>query len=219
MIHPTAEVSPEARIGRGTRIWHEAQVCEGAVVGADCQIGKGVYIGAGVVVGERVKIQNRASLYPRLTVEDGVFIGPHVVFTNDRYPRSIAPEGRLLTDAEWEVGTTLVRHGASIGAGAIVICGLTIGRWALVGAGALVTHDVPDHGLVMGVPARLVGYVCQCARRLEPEGEPGPAGRTGGPAARQGARWRCPACGRTFELAPLPGRLQRRRARLTARGA
>ena len=205
MIHPTAEVSPEARIGRGTRIWHEAQVREGAVVGADCNIGKGVYIGPGVVVGERVKIQNRASLYPGLTVEDGVFIGPHVVFTNDRYPRSIAPEGRLLTDADWEPGVTLVRHGASIGAGAVIICGLTIGRWALVAAGALVTHDVPDHGLVMGAPARLVGYVCDCARKLEPVDEPG--------------GWRCPACGRTFELAPLPGGVRRRRARLTARGA
>ena len=205
MIHPTAEVSPEARIGRGTRIWHEAQVREGAVVGADCNIGKGVYIGPGVVVGERVKIQNRASLYPGLTVEDGVFIGPHVVFTNDRYPRSISPEGRLLTDGEWEVGTTLVRHGASIGAGAVIICGLTIGRWALVAAGALVTHDVPDHGLVMGAPARLVGYVCDCARKLEPVDEPG--------------GWRCPACGRTFELAPLPADVRRRRARRTARGA
>jgi len=212
MIHPTAEVSPEARIGRGTRIWHEAQVREGAVVGADCNIGKGVYIGPGVVVGERVKIQNRASLYPGLTVEDGVFIGPHVVFANDRYPRSITPEGRLLTDADWEPGATLVRHGASIGAGAVIICGLTIGCWALVGAGALVTHDVPDHGLVMGAPARLVGYVCDCVRKLEPEGELGPAGRTGG-------RWRCPACGRTFELAPLPGGVRQRRARLTARGA
>jgi UDP-2-acetamido-3-amino-2,3-dideoxy-glucuronate N-acetyltransferase len=219
MIHPTADVSPEARIGRGTRIWHEAQVCAGAVVGADCNIGKGVYIGPGVVVGQRVKIQNRASLYPELTVDDGVFIGPHVVFTNDRYPRSITPEGRLLTDADWEPGVTLVRHGASIGAGAVIICGLTIGRWALVGAGALVTHDVPDHGLVMGVPARLVGYVCECARRLEPEGEPGLARRTGGPAGRIGGRWRCPACGRSFELAPLVGRRQRRRARLTARGA
>src|SRR4030065_1624986 len=99
MIHPTAEGSPDARIGGGTRIWHEAQVREGAVVGADCNIGKGVYIGPGVIVGDRVKIQNRASLYPGLTVEDGAFIGPHVVFTNDRYPRSISPEGRLPTDA------------------------------------------------------------------------------------------------------------------------
>jgi UDP-2-acetamido-3-amino-2,3-dideoxy-glucuronate N-acetyltransferase len=190
MIHPTAEVSPDARIGPRTRIWNEAQVREGAVVGADCVVGKGVYIGPGVVVGDRVKVQNRASLYSGLTVEDGVFIGPHAVLTNDRYPRSVTPDGRLLTDADWEPERTLVREGASIGAGAIVRCGVTIGRWALVGAAALVTHDVPDHGLAMGVPARLVGYVCECARRLE--------------HTDQAHRWRCPACGKTFELEPLP---------------
>jgi UDP-2-acetamido-3-amino-2,3-dideoxy-glucuronate N-acetyltransferase len=190
MIHPTAEVSPDARIGPRTRIWNEAQVREGAVVGADCIVGKGAYVGPGVVVGDRVKVQNRASLYSGLTVEDGVFIGPHAVLTNDRYPRSVTPDGRLLTDADWEPERTLVREGASIGAGAIVRCGVTIGRWALVGAAALVTHDVPDHGLAMGVPARLVGYVCECARRLE--------------HTDQAHRWRCPACGKTFELEPLP---------------
>lgn len=196
MIHPTAEVSPDARIGPGTRIWHEAQVREGAVVGAECIIGKGVYIGPNVVIGDRVKIQNRASLYTGLTVEDGVFIGPHVVFINDRYPRSITPEGRLLADADWEPEPTLVRRGASIGGGAVIRCGVTIGRWALVAAAALVTSDFPDRGLVMGVPARLVGYVCTCARRLEPEGAPG--------------NWRCPACGQSFELAPLPAGARRR---------
>jgi acetyltransferase-like isoleucine patch superfamily enzyme len=190
MIHPTAEVSPEARIGSGTRIGHEAQVREGAVVGASCSIGKGVYIGPGVVVGDRVKIQNRASLYPGLTVEDGVFIGPHVVFTNDRYPRSISPEGRLLTDDDWEAEPTLVQYGASVGAGAVIRCGVTIGRWSLVGAAALVTRDVPDHGLVLGAPARLAGYVCVCARRLAPDEASG--------------SWRCTACGRTLELSPLP---------------
>jgi acetyltransferase-like isoleucine patch superfamily enzyme len=159
-------------------------------VGAGCIVGKGVYIGPGVVVGDRVKIQNRASLYSGLTVEDGVFIGPHAVFTNDRYPRAVTPEGRLLTEADWEPEPTLVREGASIGAGAIIRCGVTIGRWALVGAAALVTRDVPDHGLAMGVPARLVGHVCDCARRLERAGETN--------------RWCCPACGRTLELEPLP---------------
>ncbi len=111
MIHPTAEVSPEARIGPDTDIWNEAQVREGAVIGADCNIGKGVYIDKDVVVGDKVKIQNRASLYRGVTVEDGVFIGPHVSFTNDRYPRSITPEGRVRTDDDWEPEPTLVRHG------------------------------------------------------------------------------------------------------------
>lgn len=190
MIHPTADVSPEARIGPGTKVWHEVQVREGAVVGGDCIIGKGAYIGPGVVIGDRVKIQNRASLYPKLTLEDGVFVGPHVCFANDKYPRSITPEGRLITDEDWTPGETLVREGASIGAGAVVLPGVTIGRWAMVGAAALVTADVPEHGLVLGSPARLVGYVCACGRRLE-RGE-------------EHDRWRCPRCGQTFHLAGAP---------------
>lgn len=187
MIHPTAEVSPEARIGPDTNIWNEAQVREGAVLGAACIVGKGAYIGPGVVIGDRVKIQNRASLYPRLTLEDGVFVGPHACFTNDKYPRAIAPDGRPLTEEDWTPGETLVRQGASIGAGAVVLPGVTIGRWAMVGAGALVTADVPEHGLVLGNPARLVGYVCACGRRLEWGEAPD--------------LWRCPHCGRTFQLA------------------
>src|SRR3990172_2091230 len=134
MIHPTADVSPEARIGSGTRIWHEAQVREGAVLGADCTVGKGVYIDRDVVVGDRVKIQNRASLYRGLTVEDGVYIGPQVAFTNDRYPRAVNPDGTPQTDADWEAVATLVKEGASIGAGAVILSGLTIGRWAMIGA-------------------------------------------------------------------------------------
>ena len=192
MIHPTADVAPEARIGAGTRIWHQAQVREGAVVGAQCNIGKGVYIDRDVVVGDRVKIQNRASLYRGVTVEDGVYIGPHVSFTNDRYPRSVSPEGVLRTDADWEPVPTLVHEGASIGAGTVVLPGVTIGRWAMVGAGAVVTRDVPEHTLVVGSPARPVGRVCACGRRLTEE--------------REG--WRCAACGRTYQFeragAPSP---------------
>jgi UDP-2-acetamido-3-amino-2,3-dideoxy-glucuronate N-acetyltransferase len=186
MIHRTADVSPEARVGPETKVWHEAQVREGAVLGANCTVGKGAYIGPGVLIGDRVKIQNRASLYPRLTLEDGVFVGPHACFANDKYPRSITAEGRLLTDEDWTPGETLVREGASIGAGAVVLPGVTIGRWAMVGASALVTADVPDHGLVLGSPARLVGYACDCGRRLE--------------RAEGAERWRCPHCGREFHL-------------------
>ena len=186
MIHPAAEVSPDARIGKGTNIWNEAQVREGASVGSQCIIGKGVYIDRDVVVGDRVKIGNRASLYRGVTVDDGVFIGPHVSFTNDRYPRSVTPEGRLRTDADWTPEPTLVREGASLGAGAVILPGLTIGRWAMVGAGSLVAHDVPDHSLVVGSPARLVGYVCVCGRRLQGEG----------------GAWRCPACGAAYDLPP-----------------
>lgn len=186
MIHPSADVAPEARIGPGTRIWNEAQVREGAVVGADCNIGKGVYIDRDVVVGDRVKIQNRVSLYRGVTIEDGVCIGPHVSFTNDLYPRAVHPDGRPRTDDDWEPVPTLVREGASIGAGAVILGGVTIGRWALVGAGAVVTRDVPDHALVLGNPARPVGYVCVCGHRL----------------AQEGDGWRCPACRRTFDYMP-----------------
>src|SRR3990172_3281127 len=132
MIHRTADVSPDARIGPGTRIWHEAQVREGAVIGAGCNVGKGAYIDRDVVVGDRVKIQNRASLYRGVTVEDDVYIGPHVSFTNDRYPRAVNPDGTAQTDADWELVPTLVRKGASIGAGAVILPGVTVGRWAMV---------------------------------------------------------------------------------------
>jgi acetyltransferase-like isoleucine patch superfamily enzyme len=166
MIHPTAEVSPRAQIGAGTRIWHQAQVREEAQLGRNCIVGKGAYIDTGVVVGDNVKIQNGAYLYHGVTIEDGVFIGPRVCFTNDTFPRSITLDGTLKTDADWEVGRTLVRYGASLGAGAIVLPDLIVGKFALVGSGAVVTRSVPDHGLVVGNPARLIGFVCRCGRRL-----------------------------------------------------
>jgi UDP-2-acetamido-3-amino-2,3-dideoxy-glucuronate N-acetyltransferase len=166
-IHPTAEVSPEASVGAGTRIWRQAHVREGAVIGEQCNIGKGVYVDAHVRVGARVKIQNHASLFDGLTLEDGVFVGPHVCFTNDEYPRAITPDGRLKSPEDWTVTQTLVRYGASIGAAAVVVCGITIGEFAMIGAGAVVTRDVPPHGLVLGNPARLRGYVCPCGHPLE----------------------------------------------------
>ncbi|MCH7698032.1 MAG: N-acetyltransferase [Chloroflexi bacterium] len=186
MIHPTADVSTDAKIGQGTRVWSEAQVREGAAIGKDCILGKGVYIDTDVVVGDRVKIQNRASLFRGLTVENGVYIGPHVSFTNDRYPRAVNADGSPKTDDDWELERTLVREGASIGAGAIVLPGLTIGAWAVVGAGTIVTRDVPDQALVTGNPAEIQGYVCTCGRPVEHDGE----------------RWHCKACGLTFDFEP-----------------
>lgn len=171
MIHPTADVSPRARIGPDTHIWHQAQVREGAVVGQNCIVGKDAYIDFDVVIGNNVKIQNGALIYHGVTLEDGVFVGPQACLTNDRVPRAITPEGRLKADEDWSVGNILIRYGASIGAGAIVLPDVTIGRWAMVGAGAVVTQSVPDHGLVVGVPACLVGYVCRCGRRLESGGD------------------------------------------------
>jgi UDP-2-acetamido-3-amino-2,3-dideoxy-glucuronate N-acetyltransferase len=165
-VHPTAEVSPDAHIGTGTRIWRQAHVREHAELGENCNIGKGVYIDSHVRIGSNVKIQNHVSVFEGVTLEDGVFVGPHVCFTNDMLPRAITPDGKLKSVDDWEITPTLVKYGASIGAGSIIICGITIGDFALIGAGSVVTRDVPQHGLVFGNPARQHGYVCRCARRL-----------------------------------------------------
>ena len=165
-IHPTADVSPDAHIGAGTRIWRQAHVREHAHIGETCNIGKGVYIDTHVQIGSNVKIQNHASLFEGLTLEDGVFVGPHVCFTNDVLPRAITPDGKLKSADDWVITPTLVKYGASIGAGSIIICGITIGEFALIGAGSVVTRDVPPHALVFGNPARQHGYVCRCAHKL-----------------------------------------------------
>ncbi len=170
-IHATAEVSPKAVIGAGSSIWHYVQIREGAVLGENCIVGKDVYIDFDVKVGNNVKIQNGAYLYHGLTVEDGVFIGPRAVFTNDVYPRAINLDGSLKGNSDWEVGPIVIRYGASIGCGAIIIPNVTVGRFALVAAGAVVNRSVPDHGLVAGVPARLIGYVCKCGRRMTQQGD------------------------------------------------
>ncbi len=170
MIHPSADISPNAVIGRNTRVWHRTQICDGARVGDDCIIGSGVYIDREVIVGNRVKVQTAAQIYRGAIIEDGVFVGPSVCLTNDRYPRAVTPEGRLKSDADWVLGKTRVRYGASLGTGAIVLPDVEVGRFAMVAAGALVAENVPDHGLVVGVPARLVAYVCSCGRKLEKRG-------------------------------------------------
>ena len=182
-IHPTAEVAPSAEIGHGTRIWNQAQVRERARIGAGCVIGKNVYVDVGVTIGDRVKVQNNASLYRGLTIEDGVFIGPGVSFTNDRLPRAVNVDGSAKADADWELTPTVVRAGASLGAAAVVLPGRNIGRWAMVGAGAVVTRDVADHELVVGNPARRQGGVCRC-------GEPVPDAPDATPFAGP-----CPRCG------------------------
>jgi len=164
-IHPSAEVATSAEIGAGTQIWHEAQIRDRVRIGQNCIFGKGAYVDEDVVIGDNVKVQNRASIYKDCWIEDGVFIGPHVCFTNDMFPRAINPDGSLKSADDWIPGETTVRYGASIGAGAIILPGMTIGRFALVGAGSVVTRDVPDFALVVGNPSRIIGYVCVCGRR------------------------------------------------------
>lgn len=181
--HPTADVSENAHIGEGTKIWQHCQVREGAYIGQNCILSKGVYIDAHVKIGDNVKIQNGISVYHGVILEDGVFCGPHCVFTNDKRPRSINPDGTLKGGADWKVSETLVRRGASIGAHATIICGVTIGCWAMVGAGAVVTKAIPDYGLVIGNPARLVGFVCPCGEKLEHPKE-----------SRNTVLMTCPAC-------------------------
>jgi UDP-2-acetamido-3-amino-2,3-dideoxy-glucuronate N-acetyltransferase len=165
-IHPTADVSQDAVIGAGSRVWHAVQIREGARIGRECIIGKNVYIDFGVAIGDRVKIQNNVSVYHGVAIEDGVFVGPHVCFCNDPVPRAITPEGALKGQEDWTVGPVLVRYGASIGAGSVILPHVTIGSFAMVGAGSVVTRSVPDHALVYGNPARQRGYVCRCGHRL-----------------------------------------------------
>ena len=165
-IHPTAEVFDAANIGTGSSIWNNAQIRPHAHIGSECIIGKNVYVDSGVCIGNRVKIQNNVSVFQGVTIEDGVFIGPHVCFTNDMQPRAINGDGTLKGTDDWQVSKTRVRAGAAIGANATIRCGITIGRWAMIGAGSVVTHDVPNYGLVLGNPARLHGYVCPCGEKL-----------------------------------------------------
>lgn len=184
MIHPSSEVSPQAQLGPGTKVWARTHIRERAVLGADCSVGEGVYIDADVCIGSNVKIQNGALLYRRLILGDGVFVGPQVCFTNDLRPRAVTPEGRLKLDGDWHPGETHVDRGASIGAAAVILPGLRIGAWAMIGAGALVTHDVSAHALVAGAPARRIGWVCACGARLLDAGEAGTR-----------RAWRCPVDG------------------------
>ena len=185
-IHPTAEVSPQAAVGHGAQIWHQAQVREQARIGTNCIIGKGVYIDIGVSIGANSKIQNGVYVYHGTKVEEGVFLGPGVILTNDRFPRAVNPDGSLKKDADWQSSPVYVKRGASVGAGAIVLPGVTISEFAMIGAGAVVTRDVPPHGLVHGNPAHLCGYVCRCGEVLIASDSPLNEGESGA--------WRCPTC-------------------------
>ena len=187
-IEPSADVSDKATIGDGTLIWHLVQVREDAVLGANCVIGRGAYIGPGVKLGDNCKVQNYALVYEPAVLEDGVFIGPAVVLTNDEYPRAVTPEGRLKGADDWTEVAVHIREGAAIGARSVCVAPVTIGRWALVAAGSVVTRDVPDFALVAGVPARRLGWVGHAGVRLTE------AGRTEDGASS----FACPRTGRRY---------------------
>lgn len=160
-VHPTSIVDENVKIGRGTKIWHFCHIQSGAIIGNNCSFGQNVNISNNVIVGNGVKVQNNVSLYEGVELEDYVFCGPSCVFTNDLTPRAKYPKGHA------GYKKTLVEEGASIGANATIVCGHKIGKWALIGAGAVVTADVPSYALMLGVPARRVGWVCECGALLQ----------------------------------------------------
>ena len=158
-IHPAAHVAPDAKIGKGTKIWINVQVRENAEIGAGCIISKDVYIDHGVTIGDHCKIQNGVSVYHGVTLGDEVFVGPNVVFTNDRVPRAF--------NKEWKITPTRIERGASLGANSTIVCGTVVGEYAMVAAGSVVTRDVPPYTLVMGNPARAVARVDRSGNRVE----------------------------------------------------
>jgi UDP-2-acetamido-3-amino-2,3-dideoxy-glucuronate N-acetyltransferase len=165
-VSPTAVVSPTASLAPGVRVWDTSHVEAGAVLGAETLVGRGVTVGAHVRVGDRCKFQNAALVYGPAVIGSGVFIGPGAVLTNDNVPRAVNPDGTPKNAADWAATAVVVEYGASIGAGALCVAPVMIGRWAMVAAGAVVTRDVPDHALVAGVPARPIGWVGRTGARL-----------------------------------------------------
>lgn len=191
LVRPTADVDETAALGAGTTVWHLAQIRENARLGRDCIVGRGAYVGPGVIIGDRVKLQNHALVYEPARLEDGVFIGPAAVLTNDQFPRSVDVAGRLKRPGDWTASGVVVREGASVGARAVILPGCVVGRWAMIAAGAVVTRDVPDFALAVGVPARRVGWVGRAGVRLI--------------GAADGV-WRCPQTGEHY--AESAGRLR-----------
>lgn len=181
-VQPSADVSPAASLGARTKVWHLAQIREGASIGADCIIGRGAYVGPDVVLGDGCKLQNYALVYEPARLGAGVFIGPAAVLTNDEFPRAVNPDLTPKSADDWHAVGVTIGDGAAIGARAVCIAPVTIGEWALVAAGAVVTKDVPAHALVVGVPARRIGWV----------------GKAGRPLERDGDGWVCPVSGERY---------------------
>lgn len=176
-IHPTAIVDPGAKLGEGTRVWHWVHICPGATIGKGCSLGQNVFVGNDVIIGNNVKIQNNVSVYDAVRLEDDVFCGPSMVFTNVYNPRSAVTRKN-------EYRQTHVHRGATLGANCTIVCGTNIGEYAFIGAGAVINRDVPSYALMVGVPARRIGWMCRCGVKLE-----GAAGDV-----------KCPACGENYRL-------------------
>ena len=174
-VHPSSYIDDDVVIGEGTKIWHFCHIQSGARIGEKCSLGQNVNVSNNVTIGNGCKLQNNVSLYEGVTLEDHVFCGPSCVFTNDLTPRAKYPKGSAA------YVKTLVKEGATIGANATIVCGISIGRWAMIGSGAVVTKDVKDHALMVGVPARQMGWVCECGSRFDDDGLV------------------CPACQRRYE--------------------
>ena len=183
-IAPSAEVDATAKIGDGSSIWHLVQVRDGVEVGENCIVGRGAYIGSGVKIGNNCKIQNYALVYEPASLGNGVFIGPAAVLTNDQFPRAVNPDGSLKSASDWEAVGVTIDDGASIGARAVCIAPVKIGKWALVAAGAVVTKDVPDFALVAGVPAKRIRWVGRMGLPLEDQGN---------------GSWKCPESGELYK--------------------
>ncbi len=181
-VHPSAFVEDNVKIGNGTKIWHQAQIRTGAHLGENCIIGKASFIDFDVELGNNVKVQNFVSVYHGVTVEDDVFIGPHACFTNDMFPRAVNPD--------WTLVKTNVKKGASIGANSTIVCGSVLGEYCMIGAGSVVTKDVPPFALVYGNPAKLHGYVCYCGNILKKTDKPLP----------KGTKLKCDKCGKEITL-------------------
>lgn len=194
-LHESSYVDQPADIGTGTKIWHFSHVLAGSRIGADCVLGQNVVVGPNVTIGDRVRIQNNVSIYEGVTLEDDVFCGPSCVFTNVDRPRSAFPTDRA------RYAKTLVRHGATIGANATIVCGHTLGAHSFVGAGSVVTQDVPDYAVVYGNPARVHGWACECGARL----------------LFKGVATACETCGRTY--VQKAGRIVEEGAQCTVRSA
>lgn len=158
-VDSTAVIDEGVKLGNGTKIWHFVHIMKNAIIGKNCIIADYVYVGRAVKIGNNVKIENRATIYEGVTIDDDAFVGPHVVFTNDLYPRS--------TNSDWKISPTSVKKGASLGAGSVIVCGVTIGENALIGAGSVVTKNVPPHSLTYGNPARVRGFICRCGKKFE----------------------------------------------------